>query len=159
MTQKMEGKQLRRLSPSEEWECGGGWRRRRWGGEGDRRPLGASSRGPTSWLINPIKSPESIGAPGRGGKGGCVLSLPFPRTVCNNRKCNDSCPPPPPTSLPPSAFGSSSHLYLAGWQGGTRRDGTGRDVRRGGIIGQGEDRAGEWRGEVHGGILMGVFIL
>lgn len=32
MTQKMEGKQLRRLSPSEEWGCGGGGRE---GGMGD----------------------------------------------------------------------------------------------------------------------------
>lgn len=91
MTQKMEGKQLRRLSPSEEWGCGGGG-----GGLGDGvkggregrvvgggggvhgRPLGASSRGPTSRLINPIKSRESMGAPQEEGNLSSSSSLRFP---------------------------------------------------------------------------------
>ena len=61
----------------------GGYGEERGGRGGLREP---SSRGPTSWLIKPIKSPESIGAPG-------ASSLFLPRTACNNRKCNDSCSP------------------------------------------------------------------
>lgn len=97
---------------------------------GTQWPLGASAQGPTSWLINPIKSPESVEAPG-------VSSLFFPPMVCNNRKCNDSCPP----HLPPSTVGSSSHLRLTGWQGG--RDRTGCPLRQDNRTGRGKEKRGK----------------
>lgn len=131
MTQKMEGKQLRRLSPSEEWECRGGWQWRRWGGEGDRRPLGASSRGPTSWLINPIKSPESIGAPGEGGRGVASSLFLSPGQCATTGSVMIHVPPP--TNITTTTFCiwiilSSPSCRLARRSG---RAGTGRDNRTG----------------------------
>lgn len=121
MTQKMEGKQLRRLSPSEEWD---------WGVWGTQRPLGAFSRGPTSWLINPIKSLESIGAPG--------ASSPF---LPGRRATTGSVM----IHVPPSAFGLSSHLHLAGWQGG--RDRTGCPPRQDNRTGRGKEKRCKWSRE------------
>lgn len=48
------------------------------GGGGHGRPLGASSRGPTSRLINPIKSGESMGAPQEEGNLSSSPSLCLP---------------------------------------------------------------------------------
>lgn len=112
-------------------------------GGGDRRLLGASLRGPTSWLINPIKSPESIGALG-------ASSLFLPRMVHNNRKCNDSCSP----------FCVWIILSSVGWQ--SRRDRAGRTgcpPRRDNRTGRGQRGAGRRAERRRAGILMGVFIL
>lgn len=44
-------------------------------------PLGASSRGPTSRLINPIKSQESMGAPQEEGNLSSSFRLPLSTTA------------------------------------------------------------------------------
>lgn len=44
--------------------------------------------------------------------------------------------------VPPSAFGSSSHLHLAGWQGG--RDRTGCPPRQDNRTGRGKEKRGEY---------------
>lgn len=87
-------------------------------GGGGGGPHGA----PTSWLINPIKSRESMGTPPEEG-GLSSSSSPF-TSQPHNRKCRDSCRTP--AAAPPASEGSCRLPPAAGWWDGRRRrrDGT-----------------------------------